>query len=82
LDSILEYGIIPRSELSRKIVYAYINDEDRYDGKLDYSSFSVSFPNEKVFWAFRDRYPEDKWVILSIVPAVLHNPQHACEFYS
>ena len=43
LDNILKNGIIPRASLDNKS-YVY-NDDYRYDNKLDYSCFSISFTN-------------------------------------
>lgn len=67
LDNILTNGIIPRNDMTDQFIkpfdfllndkesngkYIY-NDDYRYDGKCDYSCFSISFPNNLMFYRLR-----------------------------
>ena len=51
IKSILENGILPRTNLREKGIPADIPDPLRWDSCLDYSSLSVSFPNYRVLYA-------------------------------
>lgn len=53
LPSILTRGILPRSIINREGIPADFPDEQRFDSRMDYSSFSVSFPNYRVFYSKR-----------------------------
>lgn len=48
LGGIAEYGIIPRSRCTGKVAPTY-PDAKRYDNHKDFSSFSLSFPNDWYF---------------------------------
>lgn len=77
LSNILTKGILPRNKLTLDI--AIFNDNLRADGKLDHSSFSISFPNHKMFYRLRSADPESKWAILVFKPNLLM--KHNCLFY-
>jgi len=64
LGSILLNGVIPRSVLEKGDSQFIINDEERYDRFRDACCFSISFPNYKLFYTFRNKYPETNWVVL------------------
>ncbi|WP_313487166.1 DarT ssDNA thymidine ADP-ribosyltransferase family protein [Atlantibacter hermannii] len=80
LSSILENGLLSRSELDEEgNEYNYdFNDEDRFDGHRDAICLSISFPNAKMFWRYRNLKPGD-WVILEINPYILWTKD--CAFY-
>lgn len=80
LSSILENGLLSRSELDDEVnEYNYdFNDEDRIDGHLDGICLSISFPNAKMFWKYRSLKPGN-WVILEINPSILWTKN--CAFY-
>lgn len=68
IPSILQHGIIPREDLSAHRINAVCPDQSRSDNHLDYSSFSVSFPNYRVMYS----KPHDmKFVILCIDPRII-----------
>lgn len=77
LSNILTNGILPRNNLAAGT--AIFNDTLRADGKLDHSSFSISFPNHKMFYRLRSADPESKWAILVFEPDLL--TKHNCLFY-
>jgi len=51
--SILENGLLPRTDLRQMEIDAAIPDPERWDSCYDYSSLSVSYPNYKVLYAKR-----------------------------
>lgn len=64
LESIITKGLMPVSKLEEKH-YKYIhNDDARMDQRRDAISLSVSFPNYRLFYVFREKRPELKWVVL------------------
>ncbi len=70
LPSILSHGIMPRSALSERGIHADTPDELRIDFRMDYSSFSVSFPNYRVFYSKRMNTPFT-YVVLIIDPQII-----------
>ena len=68
IPSILQHGIIPREDLSAHRIDARCPDQSRSDNHLDYSSFSVSFPNYRVMYSKRH---DMKFVILCIDPRII-----------
>ena len=77
LDNILKNGIIPRASLDNKS-YVY-NDDYRYDNKLDYSCFSISFPNNEMLYRLRKNNENSHWAILILSSNILLN--YDCLFY-
>ncbi len=78
LSSIIEHGLIARKFLDEKeIVYGY-NDEMRIEGHLDAICLSVSYPNAKMLFKYR-QLKEGNWILLAIDPAVLWEKD--CAFY-
>lgn len=78
LSSILENGLISRSELDNADAIYDFNDQSRIDGHLDAISLSISFPNSKMFYKYRCSKPGN-WVILEIDPSILWTKN--CAFY-
>ncbi|WP_186038463.1 DarT ssDNA thymidine ADP-ribosyltransferase family protein [Burkholderia gladioli] len=73
LPSILEHGIVPRSLLDDDGRDFLFNDTIRKDGYTHASSFSLSWPNYKMFYQLRIR-PENagaKWAVIDCSTAVL-----------
>ena len=68
IPSILQHGIIPREDLSAHRIDARCPDQSRSDNHLDYSSFSVSFPNYRVMYSKRH---DMKFVVLCIDPRII-----------
>lgn len=80
LENIFENGILSRNILdSNNIEYSY-SDPNRLDGKLDYISNSISFPNYKMFYPKRQEDLSVKWAILSIDSSILID-KFDTEFY-
>lgn len=78
LTSILDNGLMSRSELDNENNEYNCNDEERIDGHPDAICLSVSYPNAKMFYKYRCLKPGD-WVILEINPSVLWAKD--CAFY-
>lgn len=73
LPSIMEHGLLSVNESRARGLNVARNDSQRLDGRLAGISVSISFPNYKLFWTFRQK-PENKgvaWVILFIRPDIL-----------
>lgn len=69
LPSILKYGICSRNILKKERIKATICDKKRYDGDMDYSSFSISFPNYQMKYSKEQQGME--FVVLCIDVEVL-----------
>lgn len=66
IPSILEYGLLTRASLDwEEIEYSY-NDEERIDGVEDSVSFTISFPNYRMFYLMTLKYPDRDWCVLLI----------------
>lgn len=63
LPSIMEKGICPRSILGKD---ARTTDDLRLDEHEDATSFSVSFPNYRMFYSKRNEHPELTFIVLVI----------------
>ncbi|MFJ5448967.1 DarT ssDNA thymidine ADP-ribosyltransferase family protein [Pectobacterium carotovorum] len=78
LSSIIEHGLICREVMDEnEIAYEY-NDEVRIEGHLDAICLSVSYPNAKMLFKYR-QLKEGDWILLAIDPAVLWDKD--CAFY-
>ncbi len=71
LPSILEHGILPRSELETQRIAAIMPDQDRLDFQPEYSSFSISHPNYLVFYSKRINMENTPFVVLSVDPRII-----------
>ena len=70
LQSILRYGILPRTEIERRGIDAVTPDVARYDFQTSYSSLSISFPNYRMLFSKKNNTKCD-YVILLIDPAII-----------
>ncbi|KAB2520379.1 DUF4433 domain-containing protein [Pseudomonas sp. GXM4] len=78
LPSILQHGLYPISRKDEIGVNPQINDELRLDGHLDGTSLSISFPNYRMFYKYRQDNPDVDWVVLGLDASVLW--QKNCAF--
>lgn len=74
LKSIVKYGILPKNELSSRCINHAKNDKYRIDGYHDSSSFSIEWPNYKMFYPLRLNSDTD-WVVIGINKNVLWNKE-------
>lgn len=72
LESILEYGILTRTNLNKMNIRYAFNDQMRLDGVLESISLSFSHPNFKMFYKYRKQTNDEDWVVLKISPALLY----------
>lgn len=79
LASILEHGLLSTEEARALSVVPHANDLQRLDRHPDAISLSIAFPNYKMFYQCRQKYPREDWVVLIIDPAVLWTKR--CGFY-
>lgn len=70
LSSIVEHGIYTRKYFNRLDQEPAINDPERYDGFLDATSLSVSFPNSKLLYTFQCMYKRP-YVVIALDPKIL-----------
>lgn len=73
IDSILKYGILPRENLVSNAIDYVFNDENRIDGYPDSICLSVENPNDRLLKAFKQRFPERKFKLITINPAILYS---------
>lgn len=80
LRSILKYGLIPVSNQGLFNIKSVRNDMERFDDRLDATSCSITFPNDMIFMKFRDKYPNEKWVVVVLDATVILSKENTCEF--
>lgn len=66
IDSIMTHGIVPRSKLNELGIHFKYNDELRLDGNEGASSFSIEFPNYKMFYPCRQSNTDQEWVVIGV----------------
>lgn len=71
LRSILENGLLPRSQFGRLGRAPQINDPYRFDRHLDAISLSIAHPNGRMFYRCRQDRQNVQWVVLAIAPHIL-----------
>lgn len=87
LESILTYGVIPRSNLYNKEfnnnpclpIHGIFNDRYRIDGKTDATSLSISFPNSSMFYGLRCSNNDAQWAVVVLSAKILIDKN--CAFY-
>jgi hypothetical protein len=72
LDSILQYGLIPRVQLEGINPHAFLfNDYLRLDNCKNANCCSITFPNYKMFYSFRMQDTTKEWCVLGIKRDIL-----------
>ncbi|MGF1905119.1 DarT ssDNA thymidine ADP-ribosyltransferase family protein [Aliivibrio salmonicida] len=69
--SILDIGLNSKdynSEISKRHV---INDMGRFDYRTHMISLSVSYPNDKMFYKYRQVNTEQEWAVICLSPSIL-----------
>lgn len=82
LDSILTHGLIPVKSHQAFGIKSRRNDFQRMDKKLGCTSISVSFPNYKLLYKYRNEYPDAIWVVLELNPSLLYSPVNTSYFFA
>ncbi|NEY88671.1 DarT ssDNA thymidine ADP-ribosyltransferase family protein [Tabrizicola oligotrophica] len=80
LLGILQHGLMSMTACEKKGLLPTRNDTNRFDAQTDGTSLSVTFPNYRMFWKYRQIMPDADWAILLISPRVLWEKD--CAFYS
>ncbi len=70
LASILEEGLLTRSECSRKGIKPLINDHSRFDGTNAICA-TIGFPNYRMFYRLRIDNPNVEWAVLALNSSLL-----------
>lgn len=79
LESILTNGLYPRAQIdSDPLIKASLNDTIRVDFKPQYNCASISFPNCRMFYKYRQQL-NTNWVVLLLHPKILWEKD--CLFY-
>lgn len=81
LPTIMTHGICSIEKAGEIGLCPRVNDNLRIDGCLGASSFSIAFPNSKMFYKYRSLNPSEEWVVLIVRPQVLWDKKNAfCSF--
>lgn len=78
VPSIARHGLLPQGVLLSRGISFISNDKRRLDGQRGAVCVSISWPNYKMFYRYRNANPGAKWVVLSINPSVLW--EYDCAF--
>lgn len=70
LESILHHGLITRDKIPLDHIEQTCNDQLRLD-KTNGICLSVSFPNYRMFYRYRKKFPDVSWIVLGIDPRLL-----------
>lgn|GEM_PF-934894 len=79
LSSIMKYGLRSIACLENEKIHAVRNDMLRLDGKPNGISLSISFPNFRMFYKYRQLAAEADWAVLILSPRILWEKE--CGFY-
>lgn len=71
LHSILRWGILSRMYMSIHGIKAIVNDVERLDRRANASCLSISFPNNKMLFKYKESQPSSTWVILLLDSSLL-----------
>lgn len=71
VDGILTHGLIPRAEFDGLKTAPVVNDDMRLDYCVGATSVSISFPNYKMFYRYRQENLGTAWAVMFIDPSVL-----------
>lgn len=83
LQNILQHGLIPVSMQSKMEIDSFHNDKRRIDSRRDCTSCSISFPNYKLFYKFRESdFPGSSWVVLVLNKDVLFSSSNEAYYCS
>jgi len=71
IANILKHGLVPIKTLLEKGIRSSHNDYLRIESMHDCTSFSIEFPNYKLFKKFRVKYPKANWAVIELKPDIL-----------
>lgn len=79
LVSILDDGLLSRAKLERQQALYYRNDDERYDGLLDYINCSLEYPNNRLLATYEINTGKD-FVLIDIDISILLVQTAKCSF--
>ena len=79
LASILRHGLLSVTDCHAQGIQAVRNDMMRLDGKPEGTSLSITFPNYKMFYKYRQFDPAADWVVLLLSVRILWEKE--CGFF-
>lgn len=71
LESIVEHGILPVSEMKKEGLHFLDNDKYRNDHRIDCNCISISYPNLDLLKSYKRKYG-GHWVMIELDPRVLY----------
>ncbi|AOM09557.1 MULTISPECIES: DarT ssDNA thymidine ADP-ribosyltransferase family protein [Bacillus cereus group] len=75
IKSIIKNGIIPVQLHSKYGINSLANDKIRSDDLTETTSFSIEFPNYKMFYKLRAENPNEEWAVLFVNSSILLNKE-------
>ncbi len=72
LESILNYGILPRTTLDNNSIKYEYNDAGRHDRCKNAVCTSIEFPNYRMFYKARMSNPNTDWVVIELDAKILY----------
>lgn len=79
LRSIFRHGLLSVSDCRAQGIHAVRNDMMRLDGKPEGTSLSVTFPNYRMFYKYRQVEPAADWAVLILSVSILWKKE--CTFF-
>ena len=79
LSSILRHGFLSIKDCKEHKIEAFCNDSMRLDAQPDGISLSVTFPNYRMFYKYRQLATDTDWAVLILSPKILWEKE--CAFY-
>lgn len=71
LPSILDLGLNSKKYNGEIFKHHRFNDMNRFDGRENMISVSISYPNDRMFYKYRMADINQKWVVLSLPSSIL-----------
>ena len=68
LSSIMSHGLLSVQAAHKQGLVPLANDQLRLDGRTDAISLSISFPNDAMFYKYRQLHPQERWVSVAAEP--------------
>lgn len=75
LHGILKNGLLSRRTLNENGMAYLYNDEVRLENRSEANCLSISFPNYKMFYKYRDQSRGHEWCVIEINPRVLYEKE-------
>ncbi len=70
LESIIDNGLVTRDRILSECISEVCNDQLRLD-RTNGICLSISFPNYKMLYSYRMKFPDISWIIIGLSPEIL-----------